>query len=175
MGRVGYTTYARGYDELKPKTKEGKDRWGDIGITLIDSLDTLWLLGMKEEFWKGRDWVRDNLKHNKYYVASVFKTTIKSMDGLLSAYDWSGDSVFLEQALDLGRRLIHSFNNTPTGIPFGTVNLQTGETSYVKHAKKKVILSESTTLQLEFRYLDQVFNTAEIADMRRKVERVYKS
>jgi len=32
-----------------------------MGLTIVDSLDTLWIMGLKEEFEKGRQWVRDNL------------------------------------------------------------------------------------------------------------------
>lgn len=40
----------RGKDELKPLSKRGQDNWGGMGVTLVDSLDTLWLMGMTEEF-----------------------------------------------------------------------------------------------------------------------------
>lgn len=45
--------------------------------------------------------------------------------GLLSAYDLSGDKVFLEKARDLADRLLPAWN-TPSGIPFQTINLATG-------------------------------------------------
>lgn len=32
---------------------------GGMGTTLVDSLDTLWLMGLRNEFYEGRDWVRD--------------------------------------------------------------------------------------------------------------------
>lgn len=38
----GYQKYAWGRDELKPITQDGGDPWGGMGVTLVDSLDTLW-------------------------------------------------------------------------------------------------------------------------------------
>ena len=31
-------------------------------MTLVDSLDTLWLMGMKEEFYDAMKWVKDELR-----------------------------------------------------------------------------------------------------------------
>lgn len=37
----GYKDYAWGRDELKPVSKRGQDNWGGMGVTLVDSLDTV--------------------------------------------------------------------------------------------------------------------------------------
>lgn len=169
----GYKNYAFGMDEILPASRRGTNNWGGFGVTLVDTLDTLWFMGMKDEFYEARDWVRDSLRHDKSRAVSVFETTIRSVGGLLSAYDWSGDKVFLDSALDLGSRLIRSFDNSPTGIPFGQVNLATGAASNIPWAGNNAILAEFGTLQLEFRWLDTFVNTPETAEMRRKVERVF--
>ena len=39
-----------GYDELLPLTKLGKNSFGGVGAMVVDSLDTLWLMGLREEF-----------------------------------------------------------------------------------------------------------------------------
>lgn len=91
----------------------------------VDALDTLWLMGMKDEFWEARDWVRDHLSHDKVGDVSGFETTIRSLGGLLSAYDLSGDKVFLDKADDLGAKLFKAYD-TPSGLPRGSVNLQSG-------------------------------------------------
>jgi hypothetical protein len=147
-----YEKYAFGSDEIKPISLQGSSTWGNLGITLVDSLDTLWLMDMKEEFYRARDWCKNNLNHNQDAAVSVFETTIRSLGGLLAAYDWSQDEVFLDQAKDLGKRLFKSFDN-PTGIPYGRVNLATGKTSNLNWAPRDGILSEFGTLQMEFRTL----------------------
>eukprot|EP00568_Trieres_chinensis_P005159 CAMPEP_0183300398 /NCGR_PEP_ID=MMETSP0160_2-20130417/6841_1 /TAXON_ID=2839 ORGANISM="Odontella Sinensis, Strain Grunow 1884" /NCGR_SAMPLE_ID=MMETSP0160_2 /ASSEMBLY_ACC=CAM_ASM_000250 /LENGTH=744 /DNA_ID=CAMNT_0025462807 /DNA_START=48 /DNA_END=2282 /DNA_ORIENTATION=- len=149
---AGYKKYAFGMDELLPQTKRSHNNWGGMGTTLVDSLDTLWLMGMKDEFYEARDWVRDHLDHTHVGGVSVFETTIRSLGGLLSAYDWSGDSAFLEKADDLGSRLVKAFDS-PSGVPYGHIELNRGTASNFGWAGGNAILSEIGTLQVEFRYL----------------------
>ncbi|CAN0450818.1 unnamed protein product, partial [Ectocarpus sp. 12 AP-2014] len=148
----GYSEHAWGYDEVKPLSKKGSDNWGGMGVTLVDSLDTLWLMGLTEEFYNGRDWVRDHLTFNEVGMVSVFETTIRVLGGLLSAFELSRDEargqVFLERAKDLADRLMPAFG-TSTGIPCKLVNLSNGKTGGGSYS----VLSELGTLQLEFRYL----------------------
>ena len=164
-----YEEYAFGHDEVLPQTKSFGDNWGGMGTTLVDSLDTLWLMGMKDEFWRARDWVRDHLSHDHVGSVSVFETTIRSLGGLLSAYDWSGDRAFLEKAQDLGERLFKAFNSA-SGLPMGEVSLSSGSTRNIGWAGGNAISAEAGTLQLEFRYLAKTTNHPEYA---KKSENVY--
>lgn len=43
----GYKAFAWGHDELKPISKTHGE-WFGLGLTLIDALDTMWILGLKE-------------------------------------------------------------------------------------------------------------------------------
>jgi Glycosyl hydrolase family 47 len=169
----GYVDHAWGMDEIKPVSGTGDNNWGGMGVTLVDSLDTLWLLGMKDEFWKARDWVRDSLNNAVNRPVSTFETTIRSLGGLVSAYDWSGDQAFLDKAIDLGRRLAKSFDGSNTGLPYGQVNLETGRAGNIGWAGGNVILSEIGSLQIEFRMLDMCAKTPETAAMRKKTEDVF--
>lgn len=160
----GYKKYAFGSDEISPVSGKPHEAWGDIGTTLVDSLDTLWLMDMKEEFWEARDWVRDHLDHAKNRAESVFETTIRSLGGLLSAYDWSQDHAFLDKAVDLGDRLVKAFD-TDTGMPFGQINFVTGQGSNAGWTGGSyAFLAEMGTLQIEFRYLAKVTGKKEYAD-----------
>ena len=47
---AAYEQFAWGFDELQPLTQEGKDSLGGLGATIIDSLDTLWMFDMQDEF-----------------------------------------------------------------------------------------------------------------------------
>jgi hypothetical protein len=49
----GYTSKAWGTDELKPQSGGGQNNWGGVGMTLVDSLDTLWIMGMKVRATEG--------------------------------------------------------------------------------------------------------------------------
>jgi len=165
----GYEKYAFGMDELQPVSKRGNKRWGGTGTTLVDSLDTLWLMNMTAEFYRARDWCRDHLNHDISRHVSVFETTIRSLGGLLSAYDWSQDEVFLDQAKDLGKRLFRSFD-TESGLPAGQVNLADGSSENLGWSRHSALLSEVGTLQLEFRALGRLSG---IEDYKTKSERVF--
>jgi len=165
----GYKTYAFGHDELLPRSMKGNDPWGGMGTTLVDSLDTLWLMDLRAEFWEARDWVRDHLNHDNVATVSVFETTIRSLGGLLSAYDLSDDITFLNKADDLGSRLLKAFDS-PSGIPYGQVHLQTGEGSNIAWVASSALLAEYATLQVEFRYLARATGKKEYAI---KAERIF--
>ena len=64
-----YVTYAFGHDELMPRSLRGKDPFGGLGATILDSLDTLWLMGMKAEYQQARDWVAHDLNFTRYGLA----------------------------------------------------------------------------------------------------------
>lgn len=70
-----YKLYAWGKNELSPISKQphllGVFGPLDLGVTIIDSLDTLYLMGMTEEFNEGRDWVAENFNINEA-VSVVF-------------------------------------------------------------------------------------------------------
>lgn len=149
-----YVKYAWGQDELQPQTKNGVNSFGGLGATLVDSLDTLYIMGLKDEFQKAREWVATSLDFNKDYVASVFETTIRVVGGLLSAYDLSGDKIFLEKAKDIADRLLPAWD-TPTGIPYNRINLAHGNPHNHGWTGGESILADSGTEQLEFIALSQ--------------------
>ena len=148
----GYTDHAWGSDEVRPQSGTAQDNWAGLGMTLVDSLDTLWIMGLTDEFNKARDWVASSLNFDKAASVSVFETTIRALGGLLAAYDLSGDAIFLEKAKDLGNRLLPAFN-TPSGIPRASVVLSTGAGANPGWTGGASILAELGTLQVEFRYL----------------------
>lgn len=56
-----YVKYAWGQNELRPVSRHGHSAsiFGNtaLGTTIIDSLDTLYLMGLMDEFKMGRDWI----------------------------------------------------------------------------------------------------------------------
>ncbi|KAJ8553178.1 hypothetical protein K7X08_023856 [Anisodus acutangulus] len=149
-----YEKYAWGHDELQPQTKNGVDSFGGLGATLIDSLDTLYIMGLDEQFQRAREWVANSLDFNKNYDASVFETTIRVVGGLLSTYDLSGDKLFLDKAQDIADRLLPAWN-TESGIPYNIINLAHGNPHNPGWTGGDSILADSGTEQLEFIALSQ--------------------
>ncbi|EDO26074.1 predicted protein, partial [Nematostella vectensis] len=84
----GYKQFAWGHDELKPISKSFSE-WFNIGLTIIDSLDTMLLLNLKDEFREARDWVANSLSFDKNVDVNLFEVTIRVLGGLLSAYHLS--------------------------------------------------------------------------------------
>ena len=160
---ASYKKYAWGYDELKPLGMHGTDNWGGMGVTLVDSLDTLWILGLKDEFNDARDWVTRHMTYKKASTVSVFETTIRVLGGLLAAYDFSGDAIFLSKARELGDMLSPAFS-TSSGIATGQVDLHTGHTNN-GWSGGSAILSEFGSLQLEFRNLAKYAKSQKYEDM----------
>ncbi|RLN03036.1 mannosyl-oligosaccharide 1,2-alpha-mannosidase MNS1-like [Panicum miliaceum] len=138
----------------QPQSKNGVNSFGGLGATLVDSLDTLYIMGLKEEFKKARDWVAESLDFDKDYEASVFETTIRVVGGLLSAYDLSADKIFLEKARDITDRLLPAWD-TSSGIPYNRINLAQGKASNPGWNGGNSILADSGTEQLEFIALSQ--------------------
>ena len=118
-----YRAYAWGHDELRPVSNRTNDSWGGFGITVVDALDTLWIMGLRAEWREAREHVR-RLSYRKDTTVSVFETTIRHMGGLLAAYTLSRDALFLQKAEDLAKLLLPAFN-TPYRIPYHSLNLQT--------------------------------------------------
>ena len=63
----GYVKYAFGANEVRPMTKVphapgifGKN--ARMGATIVDALDTLYIMGLHDEYDRGRDWIVNNLK-----------------------------------------------------------------------------------------------------------------
>lgn len=57
-----YKKYAWGKNELRPLSKIGNAGVfgsNDLGATIVDSLDTLYIMGLKEQYLEGRQWVAD--------------------------------------------------------------------------------------------------------------------
>jgi hypothetical protein len=93
-----------------------------MGVTLVDSLDTLWIMGMKDEFEDAKQWVQNSLTYKKAGTVSMFETTIRELGGLIAAHEFSGDKIFLDKAEELGKLLLPAFD-TKTGIPKSQVNI----------------------------------------------------
>ena len=106
-----YREKAFGHDEIKPVSGGYSDVWGGVGMTLVDSLDTLYVMGMKDEFDEACTWVIDHLHLTSDMSVSVFEYNIRLLGGLLSAYDLSGREGLLEKAKEVGQLLKEAFTD----------------------------------------------------------------
>uniref|UniRef100_A0AAR2KLP3 alpha-1,2-Mannosidase n=1 Tax=Pygocentrus nattereri TaxID=42514 RepID=A0AAR2KLP3_PYGNA len=149
----GYKDFAWGHDELKPVSKSYSE-WFGLGLTLIDALDTMWILDLKKEFEEAKQWVATELSFNKNVDVNLFESTIRILGGLLSTYHLTGDALFLEKAKDIGSRLMPAFS-TPSKIPYSDVNIGKG-TAHPPRWTSDSTVAEVTSIQLEFRELGRL-------------------
>lgn len=72
-----YKLYAWGKNELKPISKRPhlSSVFGgaELGATIVDGLDTLYIMGLNEEFKQGRDWIAQN-----FVIANVVSVSDQS-------------------------------------------------------------------------------------------------
>lgn len=121
----GYKKYAWGHDDLKPLSKSYHDWYTEpLLMTPVDALDTMMLMGLKDEYATTHKYVVDNLSFDKDISVQNFEITIRLLGGLLTNYELTGDKRLLSLAEDLGTRLLPVFES-PTGMPYRYVNLRT--------------------------------------------------
>ncbi|CAD5218218.1 unnamed protein product [Bursaphelenchus okinawaensis] len=193
FGYDNYMTHAFPMDELDPIHCVGRgpdyenpdnininDVLGDFSLTLVDSLNTLAIMGNKSEFHRAVNLVIEHVHFDKNVTVQVFETTIRMIGSLLSThliligevpsfkeYQLSEyEDELLSMAHDLANRLLPAFENTGTGLPFPRVNLKRG----VPHG----IINETCTagagsLLLEFGILSRLVNDDLFERLARKV------
>ena len=97
-----YYKHAWGYDFLNPLSRKGENLHG-LGYTIIDSLDTLLIMDLDDEFQQARKWVNESMAFGDN--VSFFEAVIRCVGGLMSAYELTKDQLFLEKAVKLGTYL----------------------------------------------------------------------
>lgn len=153
-----YRKYAWMRDEIRPLSNGSRDTFGGWGATLVDSLDTLYIMGMETEFdvavaaLKQIDFARPQIEE-----INVFETTIRYLGGLLAAHDLCGGKrpILLRKATELGDMLYAAFD-TPNRMPVTRWNWVSYALSEPQEAGRDTISSELGSLSLEFTRLSQL-------------------
>ncbi|KAJ8508704.1 hypothetical protein ONZ45_g9039 [Pleurotus djamor] len=163
-----YLKYASGHDEILPLSKQFKDNFNGWRVSMIDSMDTMWIMGLRKEF----DDAVQVVSQQDFSVATgiyapFFETVIRYLGGLLSAYALSGETILLSRADDLGKRLLPAFS-TPSGFPKFGVNPDTGDTT-LGWTGGQVLFAEATSCQMEYKYLAHLTGRAEYFNSVEKV------
>jgi mannosidase alpha-like ER degradation enhancer 2 len=166
----GYKKYAWNHDDLKPLSKTYHDWYAEpLLMTPVDALDTMILMGLKDEADQTREYIATHLSFNKDFDVQNFEITIRLLGGLLSSYQMTGDKRLLNLAEDLGNRLLPVFES-PTGLPYRYVNLKTG-----KVRGNVTNPAEAGTLLIEFGTLAKLTNRPIFFDKaKRALVEIYK-
>jgi mannosyl-oligosaccharide alpha-1,2-mannosidase len=115
----GYKKHAWLQDEVTPVSGGYKNGYGGRGATLVDTLDTLMIMGLDDEFTSALKAVsKIDFSTSADATLNLFETTIRYLGGLLSAYDLGKTKhhVLLDKATELGDMLYGAFD-TPNRLP----------------------------------------------------------
>jgi mannosyl-oligosaccharide alpha-1,2-mannosidase len=158
---TGYRKHAWLKDELAPASAGHRTTFSGWASTLIDSLDTLWLVGLHVEFEEAVTAVATiDFQTPSHLPINVFETTIRYLGGLIAAYEVSDSQypVLLEKAIEVAEMLLGAFN-TPSRMPVLLWNKIENEP-----VPGSAIMSELATLSLEFIKLSQLTGNTRYAD-----------
>ncbi|KAL6817778.1 glycoside hydrolase family 47 protein [Trichoderma sp. SZMC 28015] len=156
----GYKKFAWMHDELSPVSAKHRDPFCGWAATLVDSLDTLWIAGLKEEFDEAAKAVEEiDFTTTPRNNIPVFETTIRYLGGLLGAFDVSGGHdggyvILLNKAVELAEILMGIFD-TPNRMPILYYQWQP-EYASQPHRAGSVGIAELGTLSMEFTRLAQL-------------------
>jgi mannosyl-oligosaccharide alpha-1,2-mannosidase len=153
-----YVTHAMGHDEVRPVTGRYNDPFCGWGATLVDSLDTLQIMGLEKEYREALAHLANiDFAHTRARQIPLFETVIRYLGGLLGAYDLSDgkDTILLDKARDLGDMLMGAFD-THNRMPLLRYNWRPRAASVGQRASEGSCLAELGTLTMEFTRLAQL-------------------
>lgn len=153
-----YRKYAFGHDELTPVTKSFQDPRNGWGATILDALDTMYIMGLTDFYKEAVKFVGtvNFNESNTPDLVSVFETTIRYVGGLLSAYELNSgnDCILLQKAQELTNKLAYAW---PPGqaINYGFLNF-TNNMPQIQTTN----IAEAGTHILEFSLLSELTKNA---------------
>lgn len=115
----GYAAHAWMHDEVTPTSKKYKDPFGKWATTLVDTLDTLWIMGLKNEFDRAVLATNDiDFSRSSTPIINVFEVNVRFLGGFLASYELSNKKypLLLAKAIEVGDLLMKAFD-TPNRMP----------------------------------------------------------
>ena len=82
FSKYSYASKCKGWDEIRPLSGAGHNFWGGLGMMVVESLDTLYIMNLQDEYKEARDWIVSSLNLDINHFTSVFETTIRLLGGL---------------------------------------------------------------------------------------------
>jgi len=145
-------------DGLAPLSGSRRAQFCGWSATLVDALDTLYIMGLSEEFEEAVNaTVTIDFAHNAQFCSvSLFESTIRYLGGLLAAYDLSGERRLLPKLVELGN-VLHSAFDTHNGMPCSYCRLASG-TGEAFFPSSDIAMADVGSLYLEFARLSQITN-----------------
>src|SRR3984957_6057572 len=124
-----YVELAFGHDQIKPVSGGVEEFFfpngPGLGLSIVEALDTLYLMGLDAELEEGVHWIEKNLHFDIDGEVQVFETNIRVVGGPRAGWPATQNKTLLSLAHELAARLLPAFTKSATGIPNRFVNLRT--------------------------------------------------
>lgn len=147
-------------DALKPISGGYEDQFSGWAATLVDSLDTLWIMGMRDEFYEAVEAVATiDFGQSTTPTVNTFETCIRYLGGLIAAHDLSGHEALLAKAIEVGDLLYAGFN-TNNGMPVDFITIEDLKVGKELLVENQVVSAGPGTMTLEFSRLSQITGDA---------------
>ena len=162
----GYRKKAWMQDELSPVSGKFRNPFCAWGATLVDSLDTLYMMGLNDEFEEAVEAIKEiDFTTSPRNDIPLFETVIRYLGGLVAAYDISNGAhrILLDKAVELADILMGAFD-TPNRMPMTFYLWKPTFASQPHRAKTRVVLAELGSLSVEFTRLAQITKEAKYYD-----------
>ncbi|KAF5257946.1 hypothetical protein FOXYS1_11509 [Fusarium oxysporum] len=167
-----YKKHAWGWDELAPVSLRGKTTFSGWAAQIVDALDTLWILDMKDEFKEAVkvvamiDWSRTGDDY-----LNLFEVAIRHLGGLLSAYELSDEAVLLGKAIELGEMLYAAFD-TPNRLPSHWLYFKAAK-SGSQQADESMSGAAGGSMCLEFTRMSQITGNPKYYDATERIKQFF--
>ncbi|KAF2869035.1 glycoside hydrolase [Massariosphaeria phaeospora] len=170
---TSYRQKAWMHDELEPISGKATDPFGGWAATLVDAMDTLWIMDLKEEFTSAvTDIGKIDFGYTPAEKINVFETTIRHLGGLLAAYELSGEERLLKKAKEVGEMLYHAFD-TPNRMPITRWDFHNAGQGNKQEADETVLVAEIGSLTMEFTRLSQLTKDPKWYDAITRITQVF--
>ena len=147
-----YYKYCRNSDYLKPMTKRCDNSSG-LSLTMFDSLDALYVAGLKEEFDLAKNYIMDHVFPDNSDYINTYELCTRVIGGLISIYSLTGDTSFYNKAIPFADLMLKAFDKGP--IPNAFVDGKRGKAVPLSFTEG-TFLSESSGILLEFSALHEI-------------------
>ncbi|KAJ6079252.1 hypothetical protein N7467_009005 [Penicillium canescens] len=168
-----YEALAWSTDELAPLSGAHTNGLGGWGATLVDNLDTLWIMGMRDDFEKVVATVTNiDFQDTASPEINTHEVNTRLLGGLLAAYDLSGDLRLRKKATELGDMLYAAFD-TPNRMPIIHWDSHRAARQEEQIAEEGILAAELGSFTLEFIRLSQITGDPKYFDAAQRVMELF--
>lgn len=166
-GWNAYKKYCWGQDEYVADTERCSNTL-HAGLTIIDSLTTLYVMNMTEEFKRARDYVQNEWSPRGSW--SLFEFIIRFVGGFVSIYELSGDKLFLDKAKECADAVYPFMQSGSFGGGI-SLSMNNGKLRASPGGSGGHSLADSSTYQLEFASLSMLTGDPKYIELAMKTYR----